>query len=169
MRRRLLAVAVALVAVVGLFALMSGDEPEPEADPRVFCGHVARLGELVAAAASGPEEIGDVPAAQALVDDIATTADGLRAEAPEEIADAAHRLASVTAEVARELRDFYRQIAEDPARANDPTFLASLKPMTEDRRAAFEEAGATVRPWVADHCALGTGTPAPAATEPTTP
>ncbi|HLF98962.1 MAG TPA: hypothetical protein VI916_00695 [Acidimicrobiia bacterium] len=153
MRRRAIAVAVALGAVLGLFALVGGDDPEPEADPRIFCGHVARLGELVVAAASGPEEIGDVPAAQALVDDIATTADGLRAEAPDEIAEAAADLASVTAEVARELRDFYRQIVQDPARANDPAFLASLKPLNEDRRASFEAAGAKVRPWVAEHCA----------------
>lgn len=127
-------------------------------DPEAFCRGFARLGDQVAAAAEPPEELADVPSASRLADEIATTADALRATAPDDIAEDAQRLATVTAELARDLRDFYQAIVDDPARANDPTFLNSFEPVSEDRSKVITEAGAKVRPWVAEHCG---GAPSP--------
>lgn len=124
----------------------------PDRDPEAFCRRVDRLAELVATAEAGPAEIGDVPAARALADDIATTAEALPAEAPEEIDDDARTLAGVTAALAGDLRDFYAEIAADPARAADPAFLSAFDPLTDERQTALEEAGAGVRPWVEEHC-----------------
>lgn len=150
--RRGAVAVVALAGLVGAIALARGSSEDPPGDPAAFCRHVAQLGELVAAAASGPEEIADVPAARSVADDIARGADELRDAAPEEIADGARTLAEVTGELARDLRDFYQAILDDSARANDPAFLSSFDPITEERRERLSRAGEDVRPWIAEHC-----------------
>lgn len=147
--------APAALAVV--LAACSGDASH--GDPLAFCRRLQRLGELVAASGSGPENIDDVPAARALADDIATTAESLRETAPGVIADDVRVLAVVTADLARELRDFYEAVDDDPARANDPAFLSSFDPLSEERQEAIDQAGKAVRPWVEDHCDRGTPEP----------
>lgn len=147
------------LALLALCALATGgvscSGDAPAGDPAAFCRHLSRLAEQVVAAQAGPEELADVPAARALARDIAATAAALRQDAPEDIAADARALAEVTGELAQELGDFYQAIADDPARANDPTFLSSFDPVTEERRDAIDDAGGRVRPWVDEHCDVG--------------
>lgn len=148
---RSLAVAgLAVAALATLPGCSSGDGRD--GDLAAFCTGFDRLSELVRAAAVSPDELEDVAAARALADDIAETARELPGVAPDAVADDVDELADVTVDLATELRDFYQGILDDPARANDPAFLTSFEPVTEERRAALEEAGAAVRPFVTEHC-----------------
>lgn len=147
MRRCLAGVAIA-VAALGACSSDGGGDP----DVAAFCSRFHQLSELVAAASVPPEEMEDVASARTLADDIARTARELPRVAPDEIGDDVERLSETTADLAAELRDFYQGIVDDPARANDPTYLSSFEPVTEDRRAVLEEAGEGVRPYVDQHC-----------------
>lgn len=151
-RRGLVVVLLGIATLAAALVTFTRGDAEEPANPRAFCRNVARLGDLVEAAATGPQELAEVPAAQRLADEMVTRAELLAHEPPEEIREAARSLSSVTAELARELRDFYAGVTEDPAKANDPAYLASFDPLTPERRAAIEAAGEDVRPWVAEHC-----------------
>lgn len=146
-RRRL---AVALVALVALTACSSDDGGD--GDVAAFCSRFHQLSELVAAASVPPEEMEDVTAARGISDDIARAARRLPEVAPEPVANDVRRLAEVTFALASELRDFYQGILDDPARANDPKYLGSFQPVTDDRREALDAAGDEVRPYVDEHC-----------------
>jgi len=149
---RLAVAAVVVVATVLAVRTISRDEPSDPGDPQAFCAQLDRLGGLVTAAEIGPEDVSDVPAAQALAEDIAVAAEALRPLAHEDIADDVRTLSGVTAALARDLRDFYGGIADDPSRASDPAYLDSFEPVTEQRQKAVDAAGERIRPWVADHC-----------------
>lgn len=141
----------ALVIAAATLAACSSDGGA-EGDVAAFCSRFHQLSELVATASVPPEEMEDVGSARTLADDIARTARELPRVAPEEIRDDVERLSETTAELATELRDFYQGIVDDPSRANDPTYLSSFEPVTDDRRAALREAGEGVRPYVDEHC-----------------
>lgn len=133
-----------------------------EGDVAAFCARFHQLSGLVASASQPPEAPEDVAGAQSLATDIARTARNLSDVAPEPVAADVRRLAEITVALASELSDFYQGIVEDPARANDPTYLASFEPVTAERREALQSAGDRVRPYVDEHC----GDPLPPA-EPT--
>lgn len=149
--RLVVAAVVVGATVVGVLAV-TGDDVREAGDPAAFCERLNRLGELVGAAGTGPEDVEDVPAARDLAADIAAAAEALREVAPEAIASDVRTLSGVTAELARDLRRFYDAIADDPARASDPAFLDSFDLLTEERQEALEEAGAEIRPWVEANC-----------------
>lgn len=146
--RRSLAGLTIAVAALGACSSEGGGDP----DVAAFCSRFHQLSELVAAASTPPEEMEDVASARTLGDDIARAARELPRVAPDEIRDDVEQLSDTTAELAAELRNFYQGIVDDPARANDPTYLSSFEPVTDERRAALAEAGESVRPFVDEHC-----------------
>lgn len=149
--RLVIAAIVVGTTVFGVRAI-SRDGPSDPGDPAAFCVQLERLGELVAAAEAGPEDVSDVVAARSLADDIATAAEALRPLAPEAIASDVRTLAGVTATLARDLAEFYAAIAADPGKAIDPAHLDAFDPISEQRRRAVDKAGGRIRPWVEDHC-----------------
>lgn len=143
-------IAVVVIALAALTACSS--DGSGDGDVAAFCSRFHQLSKLVVAASVPPEEMQDVGSARSLADDIARTARELPRVAPDEIRDDVEDLSGTTAELAAGLRDFYQGIVDDPARANDPTYLSSFEPVTEDRRAVLQEAGERVRPYVDQHC-----------------
>lgn len=146
-----LAVTAVLAAMI-LTSCGSDETGRDDADPTAFCRQFDAFTELIQAAGVGPEDVADVPATSELADDIVEAAATLPGAAPDDIRDDVRTLARLSAEIFGDLRDFYERIADDPSLANDPEFLASFNPLTDERLEALTDAGEEVRPEVSERC-----------------
>lgn len=153
MRRLVVAVAVSVLVAP---ACSSSDGPDTPEGTASFCDAVATLTERIRAATSGPEDLDGLRDARDVAEQIGEAAarvhETMPETVPEDVREATERLTSLTIELSDELAGFYQDLVDDPDRASDPEFLSEFRPVTEERRAAIEEASASVRPYVAREC-----------------